>query len=365
MTTVFVGLGILGISVICVALTLLLRGDGSKEQKLMQYFLIGTLVQNVGYILELTAPTLEAALVSVKVQYLGSLIVPITYCYFMFSYCFVKAPVKLFKFIRLADFVILGLVFTCDHHTLFYRSAEWMQTAQGHHYLNLEYGPGYWLFMVCGTIIPYSLSLFSLIHVCLKKPDYAADRKYLLILGLSFLPVVVLCSYVLKLFSVYDLTPFVLGIILSCVVILIWSRKVYDFGSLAAAIFHDLSPGAVGKHIGELDGFPQSMLDEDTREEFNLNGCFYQGHVQQIPDKYDEIKGYVILILDVTETRNYIEEIKQVREQAEQYVPRNTHADERDCRLERYHYGGEHRQEGIWLCLRHQIFLPQSAGADQ
>lgn len=346
MTTVFVGLGILGISVICVALTLLLRGDGSKEQKLMQYFLIGSLVQNVGYLLELTAPTLEAALVSVKVQYLGSLIVPITYCYFMFSYCFLKPPVKLFKFIRLADFVILGLVFTCDYHTLFYRSAEWMQTAQGHHYLNLEYGPGYWLFMVCGTIIPYSLSLFSLIHVCLKKPDYAADRKYLLILGLSFLPVVVLCSYVLKLFSVYDLTPFVLGIILSCVVILIWSRKVYDFGSLAsgilldnmndgviaidkhkrivsynpaaAAIFHDLNPGAVGKHIGELDGFPQSMLDDDTREEFNLNGSFYQGHVQQIPDKYDEIKGYVILILDVTETRNYIEEIKRVREQAEQ-----------------------------------------------
>ncbi len=346
MTAVFVGLSILGICVIGFALSLLLKGDGSREQKLMQYFLMGSLIQNAGYFLELTAPSLDAAMVSVKVQYLGSLIIPITYCYFMFSYCFLKAPAKLLQFIQIADYLILGLVFTCDYHRLFYRSVEWLETAHGHHYLNLEYGPGYWLFMVCGTIIPYSLSLFALIHVCLKKPDYATDRKYKLILGLSFLPVLVLCSYVLKLVSVYDPTPFVLGIILSCVVILIWSRKVYDFGSLAsgilldnmndgviaidkqkrivsfnpaaAAIFHDLNLGAVGKHIRELEGFPQNMLDDNDRKEFDLNGSFYQGHVQQIPDKYDEIKGYVILILDVTETRNYIEEIKQVREQAEQ-----------------------------------------------
>ncbi|MDE7427957.1 MAG: response regulator, partial [Lachnospiraceae bacterium] len=157
---------------------------------------------------------------------------------------------------------------------------------------------------------------------------------------------VVLCSYVLKLSSVFDPTPFVLGIILSSVVILIWSRKVYDFSSLASgilldnmndgviaidkhkrivsynpaatAIFRDLSPQTIGKHIEELEGFPQDILDDDSREEFSLNDCFYQGHVQQIPDKYGEKKGYVILILDVTETRNYIEEIKQVREQAEQ-----------------------------------------------
>lgn len=346
MNTVFVGLSILGIVVIGFALSLLLKGDGSRDQKLMQYFLMGCLVQNAGYLLELTAPTLDAALVAVKMQYLGSLAVPISYCYFTFSYCFEKAPAKLLQFIQLVDVVVLGLVFTCDLHTLFYRSAEWLQTAQGHNYLRLEYGPGYWLFMACSLIIPYSLSLSALIRVCIKKPDYAEDRKYKLILGLSFLPVIVLCSYVLKLVSVFDPTPFVLGIILSCVVILIWSRKVYDFSSLAsgilldnmndgviaidkhkriisynpaaAAIFKDLNVHAVGKHIEELEGFPQDILDDDSQEEFSLNDCFYQGHVQQIPDKYGEKKGYVILILDVTETRNYIEEIKRVREQAEQ-----------------------------------------------
>ena len=346
MSTLFIGLSLLGIGAIVFALYLLLKGDGSREQKLMQYFLMGSLIQNAGYLLELTAPTVEAALVSVKMQYVGSLTIPISYCYFMFSYCYEKAPKKILQILKIVDLFIWGLIFTCDLHTLFYRSVDWLQTADGHHYLSLTYGPGYWLFMSCGLIIPYFFSLYALIRVCMKKPDYAADRKYKLILVLSFVPVVVLCTYVMKLTSVYDPTPFVLGIILSSVVILIWSRKVYDFSSLAsgilldsmndgviaidkhkrivsfnpaaAAVFHDLGLQTIGKHIEELEGFPQDILYENVQEEFSLNDHFYQVHVQQIADKYGEKKGHVILILDVTETRNYIEEIKLVREQAEQ-----------------------------------------------
>lgn len=73
MNVIFVGIGIFSIGIIIFALMLLLRGDGSREQKLMQYFFLGALVQNVGYLLELTAPTLEAAIVSVKIQYSISL----------------------------------------------------------------------------------------------------------------------------------------------------------------------------------------------------------------------------------------------------------------------------------------------------
>ena len=346
MSIAFLGLGFFGISVIVVAQFLLLKGDGSREQKLMQYFLMGSLVQSVGYLFELTAPTVEAAIVAVKMQYMGSVAVPISYCYFMFSYCFEKPPVKILNLLKIADILVLGLVFTCDLHTFYYSRIDWLHTADGHGYLSLEYGPGYWIFMLCGTIIPYALTLYALIRVCIKKPDYAQDRQYKLILGLSFLPVVALFSYVMKLTFVYDPTPFVLGLVLAGVVILIWSRKVYDFSSLASGILLDsMSDGVIAidkherivsynpaaadifrglnirdirKHIGELEDFPQDMLYEDAREEFCINDRFYQGHVKQIKDKHGEEKGYVILILDVTETRDYIEEIMRVREQAEQ-----------------------------------------------
>lgn len=346
MSLVFIGLEILGIGSILIALFLLSKGDGSREQKLMQYFLMGTLIQNAGYLLELTAPTLEAAVVAIKAQYLGSLSVPISYCYFVFSYCYEKTPIKILRFLKLVDILILGLVFTCDLHSVYYRRMEWLQTADGHGYLSLEYGPGYWLFMLCGTIVPYALSLYALIRACIKKPEYAADRKYKLILGLSLLPVIALCSYAMKLTYVYDPTPFVLGMILSSVVILIWIKKVYDFNSLAAGIlldsmsdgvialdgqrrivsfnpaaadiFAELTPRMIGKKIEDLKDFPQNTLGEDSKEDFCLGDSFYQGHVRQIPDKAGKSKGYVVLIWDVTETRNYIEEIKRVREQAEQ-----------------------------------------------
>ncbi len=342
----FIGLSIVGISIITFALFLLLRGDGSREQKLMLYFLTGSLIQNAGYLLELTSPTVEAALVAVKFQYLGSLVIPITYCHFMYNYCFEKVPEKLLRFLRVIDFFILALVFTCDLHKIYYSQIDWLLTADGHGYLSLSYGPGYWLFMSCGTIIPYALTLSVLIRVCIQKPDYAEDRKYRLILFLSAIPVVVLFSYIMKLTSVYDPTPFVLGLILSSVIILIWRRKVYDFSSLAAGIlldsmsdgviaidnhrhiisynpaaagiFENLNAWATGFRIEELEGFPKDILGPDRKEEFSLNGCFYQCHVKQILDQYGDSTGYVILILDVTETRNYIEEIKQVREQAEQ-----------------------------------------------
>ncbi len=346
MNTVFLGLGIIAICMIVIALLLLLKVDGSSDQKLIQYFLVGSLVQNAGYLLELTASGMEAALVAVKVQYLGSLAVPISYCYFMFSYCYKKKPVVILNILKTVDAFILGLVFTCDFHNLYYRQTRWLMTEDGHGYLSLDYGWGYWIFLLCGLGIPYALSIYALIFACVKHPEYAAERKYRLILVLSFLPVVALTSYSLKMTYIYDPTPFTLGIILSIVVILIWSRKVYDFSGLAAGvllnsmsdgvialdeqrrivsynpaaadIFSDLSGRMIGKDIEALAGFPHDMLGEDVKQEFCLKGSFYQGHVEQIPDRFGRNKGYVVLILDVTETRNYIDEIKRVREQAEQ-----------------------------------------------
>ena len=346
MNVVYLVPGIFCICMIMTALGLLLRGDGSRDQKLMQFFLMGSLVQNVGYMLEMMAPVKEAAVMAVKVQYMGSLAVPLSYCYFMFSYCHEKAPEKILNLLKFVDIFIMGLVFTCDLHPYYYRQISWLETGTRHGFLSLDYGPGYWLFMVCGMAIPHVLSQYALVRACIKRSEYAADRKYKLMLVLSLLPVGAFCAYATKLTHEYDPTPFVLGLMLASVVILIWSRKVYDFGSLASEIlldsmsggvialdeqnrivkynmaatriFAELRSNAAGKHIMALKGFPQDMLGEDVQKEFSLNGCFYQGNVKQILDKFGQKKGYVILILNITERRNYIEQIKQAREEAEQ-----------------------------------------------
>ncbi len=233
MSIAFIGLQILGICAVFFALALLLNGDGSREQKMMEYFLMGALIQNIGYLLELTAPTMEAAMVAVKVQHLGTMIIPVCYCYFIYIYCFEEAPLKALKLLGLIDAVLLLLILTCDYHSLFYRYLDWETTADGHSYLFLEYGPGYAVFIICATLIPYVMSLRVLIRAKSRRGEDAVDRKYGLILTLSFLPVIALYAYVTKLTRAFDFTPVVLGLVLSSVVILVWSRKVYDFGSLA------------------------------------------------------------------------------------------------------------------------------------
>lgn len=68
-----------GICLIFVALLLLINGEGAQEQKLLILIMCGTLVQNAGYLLELTAPTLEAAVTAVTVENVGSAFVPLCY----------------------------------------------------------------------------------------------------------------------------------------------------------------------------------------------------------------------------------------------------------------------------------------------
>ena len=58
--------GLLSIGIIFIAIGyLLLREGGTKEQKLMGYFLCGSLVQNVGYLMELTAKGLNLSLIHI------------------------------------------------------------------------------------------------------------------------------------------------------------------------------------------------------------------------------------------------------------------------------------------------------------
>lgn len=346
MNIAFIGFQVIGICAVFFALALLLSGDGSREQKMMEYFLVGALIQNIGYLLELTAPTMEAALVAVKMQHLGTMTIPVCYCYFIYLYCFEEAPLKMMRILGIIDAGLLLLILTCDYHTIFYQYVGWQTTAEGHSYLYLVYGPGYALFIVAAALIPYGMSLRVLIRALVRKGEDAVDRKYGLILALSFLPIIALFAYITKLTRAYDFTPVVLALVLSAVVILVWSRKVYDFGSLAsgtllnsmsdgvialdekrrvvnynpaaAAIFEGLNSRAVGRNVTEIPDFPENALGEDGQNEFFLNECYYQSHVERISDRFGVVKGYVVLILDMTEMRNHIEVIKRFRRQAEQ-----------------------------------------------
>ena len=333
-----------GICLTFVALLLLLNGNGAREQKLLIFIMCGSLVQNIGYLLELTAPTVEAAVAAVTVENVGSAFVPLCYCWFTYTYCYAAPPKKLLRVLGAINFLILPTVFF-NWNGLFYQQFEWLSTEDGFHYISISYGPLYLVFLFTRIITPYALCIFTLVRAIRLRSDREVSRQYKTILGISTLPVIVLAAYVLKLFNVFDLTPVTLALSMAMVVIVVWSRRNYDFRHLAAEkvleslgdgvialddhdrlvsynraaanIFASLPQHKLGENIRVVEDFREEMLNERVPWSFSINGQDYECHSKEILDENGQKQGCVILVLDMTDIKAYINEIKRVRRQAE------------------------------------------------
>lgn len=344
MVNLVIALECFGIGLTFVALLLLVNGDGAREQKLLIFIMCGSLVQNVGYLLELTAPTVEAAMTAVTVENVGSTFVPLCYCWFTYTYCYARPPKKLLYVLEVINFFALPVVFF-NWNGLFYREFQWLTADNGFHYISITYGPLYLFFMVTRIVIPYILSIYTLARAVRLRSDQQVSRQYWTILFITSLPVAVLVAYVFKIVVVFDLTPVTLAIAMSMVVIVVWSRRNYDFRHLAAEkvleslgdgvialddhdrlisynraashIFTSLPFHKLGENVRVLEEFREEMLNEDIPWSFSINGQHYECHSKQIVDENGRKKGCVILILDMTDIKAYINEIKRVRQQAE------------------------------------------------
>lgn len=333
-----------GICLTFVALILLLNGDGAREQKLLILIMCGSLMQNIGYLLELTASTVEAAVMAVTVENVGSAFVPLCYCWFTYIYCYAHPPKRLLRALGVINFFVLPTVFF-NWNGLFYQNIQWLSTPEGFHYVSITYGPLYTLFMATRIIIPYVLSIHTLVRAVRLRSDQQVNRQYWTILGISSLPILVLAAYVFKLIPVFDLTPVTLTIAMSTVVIVTWSRRNYDFRHLAAEkvleslgdgvialddhdrlisynraaahIFTSLPSHKLGENIRVVEDFREEMLNENIPWSFSISGQHYECHSKQIVDESGRKQGCVILVLDMTDVKAYINEIKRVRRQAE------------------------------------------------
>lgn len=339
-----IGLECFGIVLTAVALFLLLNGEGAREQKLLIMIMCGSLMQNVAYVLELTAPTVEAAMTAVAVEKVGTAFVPLCYCWFIYIYCSFTPPKNFLRILCVVDCLSMPAVIF-NWQDLFYREVQWVANGDGFHHVNLTYGPLYVFFTISHIIIPYFLCICTLARAIREQSDLQVKGQYWMILAISGLPVGVLALYVFKLVNVYDFTPATLTISMALVVIVIWSRRNYDFRHLAAAkvlesmgdgvialdahdrlvsynlaaadIFTSLPDHRRGDNIRTVEGFREEMLNENIPQSFSIRGQHYESHNKHIIDENGRIQGSVILILDMTDIKAYINEIKRVRRQAE------------------------------------------------
>lgn len=337
---------VLGLVLAFLALMLILHTDVTNMQQMMVIFLICVIIQSAGYLLELMSTEPQSALWAVKVQYLGSCWVPLFFAKFCFYYCGLKAPKRLMRALAGIDALVFALAWTNNSHTLFYRAGHFITEADGYSHYTFDYGVGYYLFLLFSCGVPYIMAICVLLHASRTQPYRRKIMHYHTIIFLSAFPLLVLILYSCKVIRRYDPCPVTLTAILSLVAIFVWSRQNYDlsrvaadavlsemddgvilldneqrissYNPAAAGIFVTLNSYSVGSHIRELEGFPVEIFNTGGRYEFQLHGGYFEGHLKVICDKNNILRGYVFLIFDITKTKNYIEEITEMRERAEE-----------------------------------------------
>ncbi len=222
-----------GICLTIVALLLLFDGEGAREQKLLIIIMCGSLIQNVGYLLELIAPSMEAAMTAVTVEKVASAFTPLCYCWFIYIYCSINPPKPFLRLLFVFSFLSLPVVIF-NWQGLFYREVQWLEFTDRFHYISLSYGSLYIFFTTVQIIIPYVLCIITLMRAIHERSDQQVNRQYWTILVISTLPVIVLVAYVVKLLKVLDFTPVTYTIYMAMVVIVMLGRRNYDFRHLAA-----------------------------------------------------------------------------------------------------------------------------------
>lgn len=90
-----------------------------------------------------------------------------------------------------------------------------------------------------------------------------------------------------------------------------------SYNKAAAEIFTRLPAHKLGENIRVVEDFQEEMLDENIPRSFSIHERHYESHSRHIVDENGRIQDCTILILDMTDTKAYINEIKRVRQQAE------------------------------------------------
>lgn len=127
MYTVAIALQYAGILAILAGIIYIFPQKMSKRKQLLLLIMVSSAINDIGYLFELQSPTLEAALVSIKVAYLGKLVAELAIFIFVMEYGNIKIPIWVKVVLGIIHMWVLGLVWTCEDNTLYYSKIEFTE----------------------------------------------------------------------------------------------------------------------------------------------------------------------------------------------------------------------------------------------
>ena len=299
------------------------------------------LFQNIGYLMLISSENLSEALMAVRLEYMGTAVLVSFMMMFVLQYC--KRELKQWMMVALMSFdsLVLLSVWSCEYTKIYYSSLAFESEPLPH----LVHGNGP-LYLVTAVMIVAQMLCSIFVCFITWKKSRKGKRK----MGCGIMAIILtypLVSYGISVSGVIDggaydsvpgsaaLTIFLLGLV-------ILFGRLFDGQAIAYANIirklkepvilvdnkyrfvecndraYEVFPSLVGLEEGDAIADPMLLftLQNERRSDIISDDFIMRPDVQQIMNK-GEIKGYAVLLSDLTEERRQLEESQQLKLEAE------------------------------------------------
>lgn len=308
----------------------------TKMHAYLFLYCIATLVNNIGYLMEMTASDSGEALMGTQICYLGKVFIPVSFMLFVLKYCGVRIPKWTAISLAVFHISVFGLVFTCKYQNLFYSDITYTTSGLFPHNV---YGHGivYWLYIFL-MVLYLVISLCVLIRTIAKAHSKENRTQLYYLLASALVAIAGLAIFLSGITKGYDTTAIAYMICTVFMYISLFRYNLLDTLELVKNYAIDnLSESIIA--INDYDGViyynaPALQLYPNLSDKKNgvvseLNEIVVQKEMIHKGDKVfsPEIRslyqnhiyrGHLYVISDVTESYNYTQELQKQRDLAEE-----------------------------------------------
>lgn len=334
----YITLGTIIAGIICafVALVMVSQQRASENQKVLQLVTVCIFLAFVGYIMEITAKSVDGLLAGVKVGYMGKCFVSFLFLVFISQYGKVKINKSILGIALFINVIALILVMTSEYHTLYYSNISAKQI-NGFLFISFDKEICYYLYMAYCVFLFLAIVAVSYRNWRSSTGERKTCNAWLLAASLS--PGIMFIIYLLKVVQFFDLTPF--GLLIGCIIIIFTVKRYGVLNVIQIAqdnilkntndgmVIVDDEYNLVYANPAAYIAFSELKLGNGKQIKEKLNEIFQKEEsVSKIGDKHYEIRisrlyedkalrGYLAWIFDMEFIDNYANEILKLKEEAE------------------------------------------------
>lgn len=311
----------------------------SDIHAILFFYLLAAIINNVGYMFELTATSSATFYQATKFLYLGKIYIPVGLLIFTLRYCRIRFPNWLsYALLGLHTFFYIVIV-TNDFHHLFYSSITYVSAGLFPHNV-YGHGPLYFVYQS----IPILYALICLVLALRQRKSLRSHAEKMQLFFFTLAPMITMVGVLIFFtgktggFDVSNLGYFISSI---CMLLALFKYKIIDTVSMVkSSLVDELKDGIIaidpsqrvaymnatakklmpGLEVGRSGAYSGLIQDMERRvknkDKLSINGRSYSLFSQDLYQN-DIYRGRFYIMDDITESEEYAREIMQEKERAD------------------------------------------------